>query len=565
MGLVIYKSSAGSGKTFTLVSIFLTKVIQHPWLFRRILAITFTNKATEELKTRIIRELDHLASNSDSAYLKPLQDALPKFSEEEIRNNAGIVLTRIIHDYSSFHISTIDSFFQSLSRVLAREMQLPLKYEIELDTEAICRDITEMLLDDAGKDAELTNWLEEMLMDRIENNKSWNISAELGKMTRQLLNSDVARTWAGTTDMVALSALIKWMLAARKEVDDNMRTIGREVSEELKKYQLTVDDFFQKKSGPVGYLLKIAQKRSGFKEFDNVNSHTRKAYEDPNQFLGKAAQKDTSLLTFCTGFLHPRLTRAIDYFSERRTRYITISEALKLIYQSGIIGALDEKLKLYREKHQIFHLSDTTRILSKAIESQDAPFIYEKSGNNFVHIFIDEFQDTSEEQWNILKPLVMNTLGSGNDIYIVGDAKQSIYRWRGGEMQLIVDGVRKALSHTGFSPEDRVLDTNWRSRKEIIQFNNHFFPLAAAKLSANFTDISNQSFKAYDTENVTQKTGAKSEQPGYIDFRFFESDKHTSPEELRVCFTGKRKRCLKWSRKSTSYSPMDIHWAILSY
>ncbi len=563
MGLVIYKSSAGSGKTYTLVSIFLTKVIQKPWLFRRILAITFTNKATEELKTRIIRELDHLASGKASNYLKPVQESLTNLSEQEIRTNAGIVLTRIIHDYSSFHISTIDSFFQSLSRVLARELELPLKYEIELDTEAICRDITEMILDEAGKDAELTLWLEEMLLDRIENNKNWNISSELNKMTRQLLNSDIARSWAGRTDTGALAALIKWMVAERKEIEEKMRLIGQEVEAELKKYQLTTDDFFQKKSGPVGYLLKIAHRRSGIKEFDNINSYTKKAYEDPRLFLSKSAQEDHALLQFCTGFLHLRLKKAIDFFSEQRARYITITEAVKLIYQSGIIGALDEKLKIYREKHQLFHLSDTTRILSKAIETQDAPFIYEKSGNNFIHLFIDEFQDTSEEQWNILKPLVMNTLGSGNDIYIVGDAKQSIYRWRGGDMQLIVNGVKESLSGTGFIPQDKILDTNWRSHKEIIEFNNLFFPLAANKMSAGFTDLSNQSFKAYEEENVKQKTGAKSSKPGYINFRFFETDKETSPEGDTGTFHWKKKALLRMDNEihhllSIGYSPGDI-------
>ena len=551
MGLVIYKSSAGSGKTFTLVSIFLTKVIRQPWLFRRILAITFTNKATEELKTRVIKELDQLASGRDSIYLAPIQKELPKFSEEDIRTNAGVVLSKIIHDYSSFHISTIDSFFQTLSRVLAREMQLPLKYEIELDTEAICRDISELLLDDAGKNTQLTSWLEEMLLDRIENNKSWNIKAELNKMTRQLLNNDSAREWGGKTDMAALTALIRWMQSSRKEIEDHMRSIGQEVETELRKYQLTLDNFYQKKSGPVAYLLKIAKKKSGFKEFDTVNSHTRKALEDPAQFLSKNNQQDTALLQFCTGFLHPKLKSAIEYFEEQRAKYITVSEALKLIFQSGILGALDEKLKLYREKHHLFHLSDTTRMLSKAIEHQDAPFIYEKSGNNFIHIFIDEFQDTSEEQWNILKPLIMNTLGSGNEIYIVGDAKQSIYRWRGGEMQLIVDGVKKALANTGFRPEDRILGINWRSRKDIIEFNNRFFPVAANILAETFSDIQNSSFKAYDKENVQQKIGADPSLPGYVEFRFFESEKKTSPEE--------KKETLHWKTSAFLRMEIEIH------
>ena len=159
MGLVIYKSSAGSGKTFTLVQQFLIKVIEKPWLFQRILAITFTNKATEELKTRIIKELDLLAHGEKSMHLEVLLEKLPKLSEKEIYENAQIVLVKILHHYSSFAISTIDSYFQVLARTLARELLLPLKYNIELDTEYICKNTTNNLLDEAGKDEQITSWL----------------------------------------------------------------------------------------------------------------------------------------------------------------------------------------------------------------------------------------------------------------------------------------------------------------------------------------------------------------------------------------------------------------------
>jgi ATP-dependent exoDNAse (exonuclease V) beta subunit len=550
MGLIIYKSSAGSGKTFTLVNIFLKKVLEKPWLFRRILAITFTNKATEELKTRIIRELDILASGGKSPHLPTLVQSLPKLDETTIRQNAKLVLTRILHDYSSFHISTIDSFFQSLSRVLAREMLLPMKYEIELDTEAICRDVTELLLDEAGKNKTITEWLEELLYDRIENGKSWNINAELKKMTRQLLISHEARNWAGRVDASALMSFIQWMLATKKETEQTMRNIGKLVEEELKKYQLTADRFYYKKNGPVGYFLKIARKRSSDDEFNSINGHVEKALEDPLAFLSKENRNDQALVQFCSNFLHPKLKEAINFYSSVRNKYLTISEALKLIYQSGIISELEEKLKIYREKHQLFHLSDTTRMLSKAIEDQDAPFIYEKSGNTFIHILIDEFQDTSEEQWSILKPLIINTLGSGNDIYIVGDAKQSIYRWRGGEMELIVDGVRKDLGKNGFKPEEKILDTNWRSRREIIEFNNSFFPIAGQLLAEGFPDIHQKSFNAYTPEAVRQNHPNTKDEAGYIDIRFFATEKPTTETE--------DKNNLNWKDKALNQMKTEI-------
>lgn len=525
MGLIIYKSSAGSGKTFTLVNIFLAKVLERPWLFRRILAITFTNKATEELKARIIRELDTLASGGKSAYLGPLTTALPTLDESTIRKNAGEVLKRILHDYSSFHISTIDSFFQSLSRVLAREMMLPMKYDIELDTEAICRDVTELLLDEAGKNKAVTEWLEELLFDRMENGKNWNITTELRRMTRQLLTSDEARNWSAQADTAVLLNFIQWMLSTKKETEQTMCDFGKSAEAVLSEHQLTVDEFHYKKSGPAGYLQKIARRKSDDEVFNAINSYVERALSDPLNFLSKEKQKDAHLADLCKQHLHPLLVKATNYYKENRKKYLTICEALKLIYQSGIMHELEEKLRQYREKHQLFHLSDTTRILSKAIREQDAPFIYEKSGNTFVHMLIDEFQDTSEEQWNILKPLVLNTLGSGNDVCIVGDAKQSIYRWRGGDMELIVSGVKKDLAHTGFKPQDKVLDTNWRSSREIITFNNAFFPLAGEQMASAFTDVGQQSFEAYHTTAVQQQIGAKGEKPGFVEFRFFATEK----------------------------------------
>lgn len=537
MGLIIYKSSAGSGKTFTLVSRFLIKVIERPWLFRRILAITFTNKATEELKTRIIRELDTLAHGGDSRYLPLLRQQLPRLSEEEIRQNALLVLSKILHDYSSFSVSTIDSYFQSLARILARELLLPIRYEIELDTEAICRNITSALLDEAGKNEFITRWLEELLLNRIENGKSWNISGELEKMTRQLLNSDDARDYACTANTDQLLELINWMIGKKTTVESRMREIGKKAIQSMADASVDVSAFYQKKSGPAGYLQKIAHHKSGVKEYQKVNSYTQKALDDPMCFLSKQEQKNTTLVHLVENTLHPLLTEAVDFFHQEERIYITVIEALKLVYQSGITGALDSKLKEYREQHQLFHLSDTTRMLSKAVQEQDAPFIYEKSGNTFLHLFIDEFQDTATEQWNILKPLVLNSLGNGNDVFIVGDAKQSIYRWRGGNMQLIVDGVRKDLSHTGFKPSEEILDTNWRSRINIVHFNNTFFP-AAAILAAEKSPIPEHPlFKAYETAQVFQKHKSTGAEGGYVEIRSFDSDKkkdETIPEENKL-------------------------------
>lgn len=520
MGLVIYKSSAGSGKTFTLVHEFLVKVLDKPWLFRRILAITFTNKATEELKTRILRELDILASGQPSKHIQQLTQDLPRHSEASMRENAAQVLTRILHDYSSFSITTIDSYFQSLARILAREMQLPMKYDIELDTEAICREVTDMLLDEAGKDKFVTEWLETLLLHRIDNGKNWNIHAELMQMTRLLLNSNAAKEHARSIDTTQLLSLIQWMNAERKRITDTMRNLGRKALAIAEQNSLDENHFYYKSTGPYGYLLKIAGKKSGLKEFGNFNSYTEKALADPLAMASKSAQKDAHAQAIITSEIHPILHEACTFFQNNRRKFTSIIEAIKLIYQSGITGALDEKLKTYREKHRLFHLSDTTRMLGLTVQDQDAPFIFEKSGNTYFHLFIDEFQDTATLQWDILKPLVLHILATGNEVKIVGDAKQSIYRWRGGNMQLILQGVRDDLAQYNHPTEERNLNTNWRSCEQIIRFNNTFFPVAAASEAAKLSHP--PVFESAYQKDLEQKW---IKEGGFIQFKYLETTK----------------------------------------
>jgi len=548
MGLILYKSSAGSGKTFTLVNRFLTKVLDKPWLFNRILAITFTNKAAEELKTRIIKELDTLSKGLPSKQLKGLLENLPSSTEEQLRNNAGIVLMKLLHDYSAFSVSTIDSYFQKLSRTLAKELLLPIRYEIELDTESICKNITELLLEEAGKDAALTKWLEDLLLHRIDSGKSWNIRSELFKMAKEVLNKDAVREVAATSKPEQLAFLITWIKASKKEIDTHMRDSGKEALVQIHAHGYEISTFFQKYRGPAGYFLKIANNRSGIDEFENVNSYTQKAVDDPAAFLSKDQQKDTKLLSFVSEILHPLLTETIDYFETVKAKYISLTEASKLIYQSGISGALDAKMKEYREKHQLFHLSDTTRMLSMSIAEQDAPFIYEKSGNTYLHIFIDEFQDTATVQWKILKPLVLNSLSTGNDVLIVGDAKQSIYRWRGGNMQLILDGISNELKVYGIKPTVFNLDTNWRSKKEIVAFNNAFFPDAAVLLSNKFQNGNEIFDLAYAKKEVIQHIKNDAADGGYVCFKFFNTEKSNEKEDE-----------LHWKTRALDTMSSNIH------
>jgi ATP-dependent exoDNAse (exonuclease V) beta subunit len=530
MAITIFTSSAGSGKTFTMVSRFLIRVIDKPWSFSRILIVTFTNKATEELKTRIIRELDHISSGKMTPVLDVIKNNLKGFSEEEIRLRAGEVLVRILHDYSSFSVSTIDSFFQGLTRALARELDIPMQFEIELDTESICEQVTDMLLDESGQNEDVRKWLQDLLIHGLDENGNWNLRKPLLQMTRQLLSNPEAME-ISNRQSDHIRSLITWMKEYRGRVETFMRSKAREALRSMQQHGYAVSSFYYKESGPAGYFAKVSRNTSTYKDFVADKARLQAAYNDPLSFLSKSDRNDASKVEFVSTLLHPILEEMLDFYNDEKRNYLTIISALKLIYQAGISSALEQKLRDFRSDNHLFHLSDTTRLLSRAVLDQDAPFIYEKAGNTYSHIFIDEFQDTSTLQWDILRPLVINALSTNQEVLIVGDAKQSIYRWRGGNMNLILEGVEKDLAPFNYTLKKKNLDTNYRSWPGIVEFNNILFPALADYFSMLIPEGKTHFEQAYTGSNLQQHSGNKSGERGYLEFRFFNTPEPADDQE----------------------------------
>jgi len=530
MGLTIYKSSAGSGKTFTLVRLFLEKVIRNPYAFKRILAITFTNKATEEMKSRIITELDNLGSGNTSQHLSHLISIL-ELDELTVRANAKDVLQRILHEYSSFSISTIDSYFQILSRTLARELKLPVKYNIELDLDSVCNAVADKLLDKTGSNQQITNWLEELLIDRIDNGKNWNIRNDLKNMVKQLASNSNALKQAENCNPENILTLINTLKKVRRSFENDLIEIGNAALTITKEQNYTEESFAYKKAGPFGFFLKIVDLVNNLDVLKiKDGSRILKAYHDADAFITTAGKKDKDLQQFANSVLHPLLVQGVDHINENRKSYLSAVQVLELIYLAGITGSLNENLRNFRDEFQVFLLSDTTRLLQETIRESDASFIYEKSGNTFNHLFIDEFQDTSNEQWEILKPLIVNSLSDENDVLLVGDAKQSIYRWRGGNMDLILKGVKKSLSAHEKNISEKKLDTNFRSLKSIVDFNNAFFEHAANSLM-EFEFIKETLLKsAYSKTEIEQKTKKVDDQSGYVEMQFLGMEKNSETE-----------------------------------
>lgn len=510
MPLTIYKSSAGSGKTYTLVKEYVSLLIRRPYEFRNILAITFTNKATDEMKGRIIEALSLLADEKFEGLAKQLLKENPKLKPKDIPKNAQIALQNILHSYSEFSVSTIDSFFQRVLRVFAKELKLPLRYEVEMDRTFVLDQITAHLMLDIGKIDGLTNWLENFAFSQIEEDKGWNIERNIRELGQQIFREEVWERLMQEDEKAAsenenennlrnLNAKEREAAKTKKaqnirelrykrlkKIIDELWTIKRGFEKKLKDWGKEAMDIIE------GYGLKLTDFKAGTANFfENIQKGKynrgvtlEKIYNgNTDAWRAQKAAKKAIIDQAVHSSLQDILVEAIDYHDKNLTMYTSASEVLKNIYVYGILNDLKDKLRDYRTDNNMMLISDTNNVLKAAISDYDTPFVFEKVGVVFKHILIDEFQDTSDYQWENLRPLVINSLSDGNFSLAVGDIKQSIYRWRGGNMKLLMSGIKDALS--GFMEKDSVqnLSHNWRSREHIVAFNNAFFATAAKVLA----------------------------------------------------------------------------------
>lgn len=515
--LKIFKSSAGSGKTFTLVKEYLKLVLAYPEDYRSILAITFTNKAAEEMKSRIVEALVDLSSGNKSHLLDMLEVDLPKVN---IRVRAEKALKNILHDYSSFSVSTIDSFFQRILRALAREIHLPLKMEVEVSADDAILAVTDSILREVGNDKDLTEWLTDLALQKMSEEKGWNIENDIALVAGELFKEDHHNKKILSREDI--KRIYKDLSNIRRSFTSKMKKIGEEGLNIISGAGFSLDDFSYKEAGVAGYFSKISNPKNATSFV--IGPRVEKGLQDPQSWTSKKSEFKSALDELVNSSLLPLLQKAAVIFENEYREYLTANEVLKKIYLFGLVNDLQDKFREYRKENNVILLSDTTKLLGDMIEGNDTPFIYEKTGNRFKHLLIDEFQDTGLLQWKNLLPLVMNALGSGFMTLIVGDAKQSIYRWRGGNMNLLIRDIFTDLSNFKSIFEKNVLDVNFRSKYEIVHFNNQFFLHATeiANVQLNMNDHPVLEL-AYGSD-LTQKVAPKNNQSGYVEINFLEGE-----------------------------------------
>jgi ATP-dependent exoDNAse (exonuclease V) beta subunit len=483
--LTVYRASAGTGKTHTLTGEYLRLLFSGTDMHTRILSVTFTNKATEEMKSRILKELHLIASGAPSGYL-PLLAAEYGRTEEQIRRQAKQMLIRILHDYASFHISTIDHFFQQVMRAFVRELGLQGNYRIEMDVDTVLNESIDQLLSglDRAENKELLGWLLRFSEEKVERGESWDIRKEIKQLSFELFkekyktsSEDIKRD---IEDKRSLAEYRDTLFGIMRATESEARQLGERALALLSAHGLTPSDFKGGSRSPLYFFERLAGGA-----MDEPSATFRSLVDNGDALCGKTTppRMQEVIRAAFHGGLNDCLQRTVDFF-DNLTRYRTAREVARFYYTLGILTDISLRIKSWMEERNRMLIADTTDLLNKIIGGSDVPFIYEKTGTRIDYYMIDEFQDTSEMQWRNFRPLIEESLSYRHDNLIVGDVKQSIYRFRNSDWTLLDEQVGKDFPQSAIT--EKTLTDNWRSHRLIVEFNNAFFTVAPSLLQQQF-------------------------------------------------------------------------------
>ena len=473
---IIVPASAGSGKTFRIAQEYIYDVLRNRYteegkpyfdssFYKRILAVTFTNKATEEMKSRILKEIHLLASWQDSDHLSDLKRKT-SLTEKELRDRAKIVRSLILHDYSHFTVLTNDTFFQRILRAFVRELGVDMNFSTELDTAPVLAKSVDALIEDIvdDKNKELRDWLEGITSDRIKDGQRWNIRDAITALTGELFKESTREVIAQCKDKKALKKSIDDFEAVVDEKREVFKAMGSQALDAIGKRGYSHDNFIYK-------FTKIFEKVADA-TLDKVSARDMAHLTDSTtEWFGKG--KSTPDLLALADELQTMWVDIYSYHLELQTLENTL-HILRYNYRGfALLRDLQSRVERVCRDDNSMLLSDTKHIISSFISESETPFIYERVGNYFDKFMIDEFQDTSAKEWNNFLPLLRNAMAQSLDtsVLIVGDVKQSIYRWRGGDWRILGNEVMRQLPESKSDP----LGNNWRSLPNIVKFNEKLF------------------------------------------------------------------------------------------
>ena len=517
--LEIMKASAGSGKTYRLARKYISLLLQSKdrYAYRHILAVTFTNKATDEMKGRILKELHVLATSpQESDYHDHFVPAYFP-SDSDLQKKAETVLSDMLHDYSAFAVSTIDRFFQQTLKAFSREIGQFASYQVELDKDSLVAESVDRILDSlTEEDSGLLSWLTDNVLEQIEQGGRYSMDANLLEMAKRLKSAQrqevMEKSGVGADKEYPKEKLLEIREICRRIVSD-FRTAVKDSA------RAALDIIEQAGVNPAesnrGFMKKLYQ-YSELEDGDAIEAlpetFTSKALDHEQWF---AKTKAAKLKPLVYPFLEAPLEDFCALFDKEFKVYNTAQILDGQLYGLGVAGELDKAFKELMKEKNVLCIDDSNTILRDIIDGSDAPFVYEKLGVRYEHFLLDEFQDTAGVQWSNFSPLLHESESKGGESLIVGDVKQSIYRWRGSDWKLLNDIVPDEFE----GHKEEVLDTNYRSLANVVNFNNLFFKSAAAILD-RMNGFEKDGPMSVIYSDVRQMTGKKSSAKGSVSLTF---------------------------------------------
>lgn len=545
----VYDASAGSGKTYALVKEYLKIILVAPKndAYRNILAITFTNKAVHEMKSRIVGNLSEFAKDEPNQKAQDLMRHLAaetQLSIVQIKSKSQQIIKHIIHNYAAFDISTIDKFTHKVIRAFAHDLGLSVNFEVSIEQDNLLNEAVDALIAQAGEDESLTELLVNFTMEKVNEDQSWDISREIFEVGK-LIQNENNRNEINHFQDKSISEFVE----IKNKLVETCKVLEKENSKLAERALLLIEkNGIDTKSFSGGYFTKHLQSI----QEENFNPKN-KTYHEPEDIKINKKAKDGALIEN----IIPELLQILDMIYKNFEKRDFYKAFLKNITPLSLLNTISNELNKIQEEQNVLSISEFNAIIHREIQNQPAPFIYERLGERYRHFFIDEFQDTSEMQWQNLIPLIDNATssefeGEKGTLMIVGDPKQSIYRWRGGKAEQFIELSKDFNPFNNPDKKQFHLDKNYRSYSQIIDFNNNFFQFLS-------NEFSNPDYKNLYENHSHQKSNDK--KGGYVNISFLpeiQTDDEEELDKIDLYVRATLKTILEVRQKGFKYSDIAV-------
>jgi ATP-dependent helicase/nuclease subunit A len=470
--------------------------------------VTFANKATQEMKDRILVYLDIFIKGTPDPLADELKDEL-KVDDQTFRQNATELRAEILHQYDQFSISTIDAFFQKVIRAFTRESGLMGDYRLEVDQDTVLEEVINNLIDELGENKELTKWVVEFAKENLENDRAWDVRTSLVEFANEIFREEFKaiekEVREGSADPQFFVKLRDKLWKVKSAFADAVSKPAREALRVIDAGGWTDFDFSYGKGSTIFTFFNAFGDGSSLNAMNSEWNRIRNHFALAKNWPSKNTMKRDAIITAADATLIPAIRQILAIFDRDFRKALSAEVALKNMYVFGLLSDIARKLQDYKSENNLMLLADAPKFLNGIIQDSDTPFIYEKIGSFYRNYLIDEFQDTSGFQWKNFLPLLANGLDQGYRSLVVGDVKQAIYRWRGGDLTLLQEEVEKAIGKERVQIEE--LDKNFRSARNIVKFNNALFKMTATIVAADtgsllaaaaYNDVAQQESKQDD-------------------------------------------------------------------